>query len=214
MHSYFDSFPPNRALHTGYNVGLHMVGVDPHKKRHVAVAMTQDFMVQSNLKFANSKRGFDGALERAKIEMVRTDCCGVIFAIETAGHCWCNLAYFLDYRDIPFRFINQFIPKRRRDGKDLKRRKNDFRHAEVAAQPLSTGEFAETKLSRGVYGELCPIYSTYRRLGGEDRPPLPKWIERGSSHDERLSIEKAKTSMWPATGYPMPSPSQTPGSSG
>jgi len=28
--------------------------------------------------------------------------------------------------------------------------------------------------------------------GDEERPPIPKWIERGSGHDERLSSKRAK----------------------
>ena len=148
-------------------VGYLMVGVDPHKKKHAAAAMTQDYVVQSKFKFANSRTGFEEALERTKIEMVRTDCRGIIFAIETGGHYWRNFAYFLDERGIPFRLINQFTLKRRREGKDLNRRKNDYRDAEVAAQLLCSGEFTETKLPQGVYAELRAAYSSYRRLGKE-----------------------------------------------
>ena len=54
--------------------------------------------------------------------------------------------------------------KRRREGKDINRRKNDFRDAEAAAQLLCTGDFTGTKLSQGVYAELCAAYSAYRRL--------------------------------------------------
>ena len=36
--------------------GYLLVGVDPHKKKHAAVAMTQDLMVQSKFNFANSRR--------------------------------------------------------------------------------------------------------------------------------------------------------------
>jgi len=144
--------------------GYLLVGVDPHKKRHVALAMTQDLMVQSKFKFANLRRGFEEALERAKAEMGRTGCRGVMFAIETASHYWRNFAYFLDERGVPFRLINQFTLKRRREGKDLNRRKNDFRDAEVAAQLLCSGEFTETKLPQGIYAELRAGYNAYRRL--------------------------------------------------
>ena len=65
--------------------------------------------------------------------MVKSGCRGVMFAIETGGHYWRNVAYFLDEQGIPFRFINQFTLKRRREGKDLNRRKNDYRDSEVAA---------------------------------------------------------------------------------
>ena len=50
-------------------------------------------------------------------------------------------------RGIPFRFINQFTLKRRREGKDLNRRKNDYRDSEVAAQLLCTGEFTESQVA-------------------------------------------------------------------
>ena len=96
--------------------------------------------------------------------MVRTGSRGVIFAIETGGHYWRNLAYFLDERGIPLRFINQFTLKRRREGKDLNQRKNDYRDSEVAAQLLCTGEFTDTKLQHGIYAELRAAHNTYRRL--------------------------------------------------
>jgi len=144
--------------------GYLVMGVDPHKKRHAAVAVTQDFTTHSKFKFNNSREGFEMALERARAEMVRTGSRGVIFAIETGGHYWRNLAYFLDERGIPFHFINQFTLKRRREGKDLNRRKNDYRDSEVAAQLLCTGEFTDTKLQHGVYAELRAAHNAYRRL--------------------------------------------------
>jgi transposase len=87
-----------------------------------------------------------------------------MFAIETGGHYWRNVAYFLDEQGIPFRFINQFTLKRRREGKDLNRRKNDYRDSEVAAQLLCTGEFTESKVPQGVYAELRTAHNAYRRL--------------------------------------------------
>jgi len=140
------------------------MGVDPHKKKHAAVAITQDFTTHSKFKFDNSREGFEMMLQRARVEMAKTGCRGVIFAIETGGHYWRNLAYFLEERGIPFRFINQFTLKRRREGKDLNRRKNDYRDSEVAAQLLCTGEFTESKLPQGVYAELRAAHNAYRRL--------------------------------------------------
>ena len=85
-----------------------------------------------------------------------TNCC--------RGHYWHNVAYFLDERGIPFRLINQFTLKRRREGNDLNRRKNDYWDAEAAAQLLCTGEFTESKLPQGVYAELRAAHNAYRRL--------------------------------------------------
>jgi transposase len=133
-------------------------------KKHAAVAITQDFTTHIKFKFDNSRVGLEMMLQRAKAEMVKTGCRGVIFAIETGGHYWRNVAYFLDDKGIPFRFINQFTLKRRREGKDLNRRKNDYRDSEVAAQLLCTGEFTESRLPQGVYAELRAAYNAYRRL--------------------------------------------------
>jgi len=111
--------------------GYLVVGVDPHKKRHVAVVITQDFTTQAKLKFGNNREGLEMMLDRARMEMVKSGCRGVIFAIETEGHYWRNITYYLDERGIPFRFINQYTFKRRREGKDLNRRKNDYRDSDI-----------------------------------------------------------------------------------
>ena len=144
--------------------GYLIIGVDPHKKTHAAVLITQDFTTHAKFKFSNTMEGLEMMLQRTKAEMIKTGCRGVIFAIETGGHYWRNLAYVLDERGIPFHFINQFTLKRRREGKGLNRRKNDYRDSEVAAQLLCTGEFTESKLPQGVYAELRAAHNAYRRL--------------------------------------------------
>lgn len=147
--------------------GYLLVGVDPHKKMHAAVAMTRDYTSRSRLKFSNSVDGFEKALRWAGYETERNGCSGMMFAIETAGHYWRNFAYYLDEHGVLFRQINQFTLKRRREGKDNNKRKNDFRDAEVAAQLLCSGEFSDGKLPYSVYAELRAAYSAYRRLRQE-----------------------------------------------
>lgn len=144
--------------------GYLILGVDPHKKKHAAVAITEDLTIRAKFKFANSKNGFENALEKARDEMIRAGCRGVIFAIETGGHFWRNFAYFLEERGLPFRLISQITLKRMRDGRDLNRRKNDFRDAEMAAGVFRTGDFTETKLPQGVYADLRSTHSAYFRL--------------------------------------------------
>jgi transposase len=144
--------------------GYLVVGVDPHKKRHAGVAITQDFAAQAKFKFDNTSEGLEMMLDRTRAEMVKCRCPGVMFAIETGGHYWRNIAYYLDERGIPFRFINQYTLKRRREGKDLNRRKNDYRDSEVAAQLLCTGEFVESIIPQGVYAELRSSHNAYQRL--------------------------------------------------
>ena len=95
--------------------GYLIIGIDPHKKRHAAVAVTQDLATRAKFKFDNTREGLDMMLDRAREEMARCSCRGVMFAIETGGHYWRNIAYYLDERGIPFRFINQYTLKRRRE---------------------------------------------------------------------------------------------------
>jgi transposase len=144
--------------------GYLTIGIDPHKKKHAAVAITEDLMVRTKFKFANSRVGFEQVLENTRAEMIKSGCRGVIFAIETGGHFWRNFAYFLEERGVPFRLISQFTLKRMRDGRDVNRRKNDFRDAEMAASVLRTGDFTETKLPQGVYADLRSTHSAYFRL--------------------------------------------------
>jgi len=144
--------------------GYLIIGVDPHKKKHAAVAITQDLTIQARFKFDNNREGLDLLLQRAKSEMDKSDCRGVLLAIETGGHYWRNIAYYLDDKGIPYRFINQYTLKRRREGKDINKRKNDYRDAEVAAQLLCTGEFVESVIPQGVYAELRTAHNAYRRL--------------------------------------------------
>jgi len=35
------------------------MGIDPHKKIHVTVAMTQDTIIHTKFKFANSRQGYE-----------------------------------------------------------------------------------------------------------------------------------------------------------
>jgi len=141
-----------------------IVGIDPHKKKHAAVAITQDFTLRDRFKFDNTHEGLESMINRVRDKMTDLDCRGAMFAIETGGHYWRNIAYFLDEKGIPLRFINQYTLKRRREGKDLNRSKNDYRDSEVAAQLLCTGEFTETRLPQGVYAELRTAHNSYRRL--------------------------------------------------
>jgi transposase len=147
--------------------GFLIVGIDPHKKRHAAVAVTKELTVRTKFKFANSRTGFEQALGSARAEMVKAECRGIIFAIETGGHFWRNFAYCLEESGIPFRLISQVTLKRMRDSRDINRRKNDYRDAEMAAGVLLTGDFTETKLPQGVYADLRGTYSAYFRLSRE-----------------------------------------------
>lgn len=147
--------------------GYLLVGADPHKKKHAAVIMSQDAIVQGKLKFTNSREGFEEVLQRVATEIRKTGSQGAMFAIEAGSHYWRNFAYFLDQRGVPFRLVSPFTLKRRREGEDLNRHKNDYRDAEMASELLRTGKFMNTRLLYGVYAEIRAAYSDYQRLVDE-----------------------------------------------
>ena len=144
--------------------GSLLVGIDPHKKQHAVVVMTAQTQVVSRFKVSNSMEGFDELCQGVE-RLVRTGAArGAIYGLEAGGHYWRNVAYFLEGQGQPFRLINPYTLKRRREGDDLDRRKNDFRDALMAAELLRTGKFTETRLLYGVYAQLRASYQAYRRL--------------------------------------------------
>jgi transposase len=147
--------------------GYLIIGVDTHKKKHAVVIKTQDALIQDRIKIDNTRHGFNKLLERVRYRMTRVNARGVMFAIEAGGRYWRPLAYFLDGNSIPFRLISPFTLKRRREGDDVDRRKNDYHDAETAGKLLRTGAFTETKLAEGSYALLREAYHTYHRLGKE-----------------------------------------------
>lgn len=147
--------------------GYLIVGVDTHKKKHAVVIKTQDAQIQDRLKVENTRHGFNKLLERARYRMTMVKANGIMFAIEAGGRYWRPLAYFLDDNGIPFRLISPFTLKRRREGDDINRQKNDYHDAATAGELLRTGAFTETRLAEGSYALLREAYHTYHRLGKE-----------------------------------------------
>mgnify|MGYP001028239420 CR=1 FL=1 len=144
-----------------------IVGIDAHKKKHAAVIKTPDAFTRAKFKVENSRSGFEELLERVQSQLTNTGCKGAIFAIEAGSRYWRTVAYFLEERELPFRLISPFTLKRRREGEDIDRRKNDYRDADMAAELLRTGKFTETRLPQGNYADLRAAYHTYYSLGRE-----------------------------------------------
>jgi len=141
-----------------------LVGTDPHKDKHALLIMSQDAMVKKKFKISNTREGFEEGIKRVFEEVGKTGSKGAIFAIEAGSHYWRNFAYYLNEYKIPFFLVSPFTLKRRREGEDLNRRKNDYRDAEMAAELLRTGKYMDSRLLYGVYAELRTTYTNYQRL--------------------------------------------------
>jgi hypothetical protein len=50
-----------------------VVGIDPHKRRHAAVAITRNFATRDKFKFDNSQNGMERLLNRTHEQMVKSE---------------------------------------------------------------------------------------------------------------------------------------------
>lgn len=143
--------------------GALMVGIDPHKKRHAAVVMTREARVLERFQVATTAAGFGELCSRVDQLVARQGAGSAVYGMEAGGHYWMTLAYHLETEEQPFHLVNPFTLKRRREGEDLDRRKNDFRDATMAAELLRTGHYTDTQLAQGAYAELRAAHGGYRR---------------------------------------------------
>jgi transposase len=148
--------------------GYLMIGIDPHKKKHAAVVMDEKASIHQKFKINNSKSGFEELLKKLEVDVTKSDSSGMIFAIESGTHFWRNLVYYLDAKHIQFRLVSPFTLKRRREGEDLNRQKNDYRDAEMAAELLRTGKYLITHMPYQAYADIRAAYHGYLRLVKEN----------------------------------------------
>ncbi len=52
--------------------GYLIMGIDPHRKIHVTVAMTQDTIIHTKFKFANSRQVYEQVMRSARDQIVKT----------------------------------------------------------------------------------------------------------------------------------------------
>ena len=58
--------------------GYLIIGVDPHKKRHAAVVITQDFSIRDKFKFDNTREGLETLVRRVLLDEVITQIIAVL----------------------------------------------------------------------------------------------------------------------------------------
>ncbi len=89
---------------------------------------------------------------------------GVLAGMEPTNYYWKQVGTYLNQQHLPFRLVNPYTVKRRREGDQLDRAKDDWRDAFMIADLLRTGKFNETQLRLGAYAELQIGHATYWRL--------------------------------------------------
>ena len=113
---------------------------------------------------SNHPEGYAYLRQRLQRTVERLRAAGLLVGMEPTNYYWKQVGYDLEAHQVPFRLVNALTVKRRREGDQLDRSKDDWRDAYAIADLLRTGKFTETHLPHGVYAELQTGYTAYWRL--------------------------------------------------
>lgn len=139
-----------------------IVGVDIAKRLHYARILFGDGRESAPFQFPNTREGFISFIQW--IREAGGDACGesIVIGIESTGHYWKALAYFLD--DLPWITLVTVNPahvKKAKEIYDNSPRKTDSKDAAVIAMLIQMGRSQRLLLPRGEFAELR-IYGKLR----------------------------------------------------
>lgn len=144
--------------------GALLVGVDLAEKKNIAVVINQQGRQLNRFSFDHSQEGYDYLRQRLSNAQHREQAPAILVGMEPTGHYWKVLARYLEQEKIPYYLVNAYTVKKRREGDQLDRAKDDRRDAFTIADLVRTGKFTETKLLHEEYAELRQYGRQYHRL--------------------------------------------------
>jgi len=147
--------------------GTVFVGVDLAKSEHVAVVINQGAERLMRFSFNNERSGFDNFYQEIERVQQQTGAPAVWVGMEPTNYFWKPLAKYLTEVGVTYRLVNAYTVKRRREGDQLDRSKDDRRDAFAIADLLRTGKYMETQLLNGPYAELRQYAWLYARFQKE-----------------------------------------------
>jgi len=111
-----------------------------------------------------SHDGYEYLHQRLRRAVEQQGASGILVGMEPTNYYWKQMGAYLNQQQQPFRLVNPYTVKRRREGDQLDKAKDDWRDGFMIADLLRTGKFNETQLRAGPYAELQIGYATYWRL--------------------------------------------------
>jgi len=139
--------------------GKIIIGIDPSKKKHQAVALDPKGIPMSNsFAFKNSYEGFNEELWKKLDPIIgKPSPDRVIFAIEVSINFWQKLSYFLKHKGFTVLLVNPMVTKyeRKRISRNFSR--TDPRDALLVANGARQGYYH-------IYREFSPEYEALHRL--------------------------------------------------
>ena len=146
--------------------GTLFVGIDLALDRNVAVVLSEQAEQLTRFGFPNERDGYDYFYRRLAAIQEQQQVPAVLVGMEPTNYFWKLLAADMEHQqpDYGYRLVNPYTVKKRREGDQLDRSKDDNRDAFTIADLLRTGKYTETQLLHGGYAELRQYVTLYTRL--------------------------------------------------
>lgn len=137
------------------NQGEMLVGIDIAKQTHFARILLTDGRESKPLSFQNTREGFEALLRWLILNKEQAGCSSIIVGLESTGHYWEALAFFLDGRHgIRLVQVNPKYVKKTKELYDNSPGKTDSKDAGIIAMLIRMGKFQRLILPRGPFADL------------------------------------------------------------
>lgn len=137
------------------NAGDMIVGIDIAKHKHLSRILFPDGSESSPFQFHNNRKSFNEFIQWLFAFRDKVSCNSIIIGLESTGHYWEPLAFFLD--TIPGIRVVQVNPKHVKKTKELYDNspgKTDSKDAGIIAMLVRMGRFQRLVLPRGYFAQL------------------------------------------------------------
>lgn len=139
-----------------------VVGIDIGKYWHVACALLPTGEFLKPMRFSNNGHGFTKLLDY--ISSARAERGEVLIGVESTGHYWEPLAYWLDKKGFKLVQVNPLHTKKAKDLLDNSPLKSDPKDAMIIADLIAQGKFLTFILPKGKFAELRQLMNSRARL--------------------------------------------------
>ena len=146
------------------NSDVLVIGVDIGKGFHMAVARRRDGSFTKALKFSSDAVGFNNLRVWLDQWYVQDRFSRVLIGLESTGHYWMTLAFWLQNQGIEVVQVNPLHTHKAKDLYDNTPGKTDKKDARIIADLVSQGKFLNCIIPRGRYADLRYLVLLRNRL--------------------------------------------------
>ena len=145
--------------------GLLIVGIDIAKNTHWAQIMLHNgITIGKPFKIQNTREGFESLLHILKQTLIDYNCKTIIVGLESTGHYWKALTWYLKQNNIQIVAVNPYHVKKSKELDDNTQTKSDPKDALTIGRLVKEGRFTLIYIPQGVYGELRELNNTRNQL--------------------------------------------------